>query len=393
MRKRFGDEGPPMVGRAGSQPGFPTGPGGFPADPDGFQPPYAGAATGNQRTTTTRNTRRPPRTIDLSRPVTNYVAAVVPQGTRLDDDELFPDEEGFRTTLQRNQFYFYEPEPDEITAVQRVWLKDYVNRVEAALYGPDFKDTERGYQAFLHVDSFIDYHLLVELTKNVDGFRFSTFYYKDRGGKLQMGPAWDWNLAFGNCDGKQGYMPERWLWPQLDDQQYSWFRRLFEDPDFGQRYVDRWAQLRTNVFATSNVLARVDRMSRQLRSAQERNFSRWEIMGREINPNYFVGSTYAEEVNWMKRWIEDRLGWIDRQFVPAPEITSNKPLALASTVPGAKIYFTTDGTDPRAPGGGLAASAKPFDQSSMLAPGAKFMGRAQVGSRWSPPILRRGAGP
>jgi len=96
------------------------------------------------------------------------------------------------------------------------------------------------------------------MTKNIDGFRFSTFFQKDRGAKLKMQPIWDWNLSFGNANGKQGWMPEYWYWPQLDDSQYLWFRRLFEDPDFGQRYVDRWGELRATVFSLSNILGRID---------------------------------------------------------------------------------------------------------------------------------------
>src|SRR4030095_9818583 len=103
------------------------------------------------------------------------------------------------------------------------------------------------------------------------------------GGKINMGRIWDWNLSFGNADGKQGYMSQYWYWPQLDDLQYSYFRRLFEDPDFGQRYVDRWAQLRTNVFATAKVLQRIDQFATTLNEAQERNFDRWPILGRRIN--------------------------------------------------------------------------------------------------------------
>lgn len=384
-RKRFGAEGPPMVGRAGNVAGFPTPPGAFPADPGGFLPPFQGKVPVNERNTVRRNPARPAAR-DFSRPFTNYVAMVPPPMSRLDEDALFEEPDGFRTALQRNEFFFYEPEPDEITPVQRAWLKDYVNRIEAVLYGPDFKDPEKGYRAFIDVDSFIDYHLLVELTKNVDGFRFSTFYYKDRGGKLQMGPAWDWNLAFGNCDGKQGYMPERWLWPQLDDQQYSWFRRLFEDPDFGQRFVDRLAQWRTNVFATSNVLGKVDRMAAQLRFAQQRNFSRWEILGRDISPNYFVGSTYVEELNWMKNWIEDRLAWIENQFIPAPQIKGAGPLALASAVPDAKIYYTTEGSDPRASGGNVSATARLYEAPLSLPKGATLTARVQAGTRWSAPV-------
>ena len=167
-----------------------------------------------------------------------------------------------------------------------------------------------------------------------------------------MGPLWDWNLAFGNANGKQGYLPEHWLWPQLDDQQYSWFRRLFEDPDFGQRYVDRWAQLRTNVLATSNIIARVDYYTNLLNEAQVRNYDRWPILGRQVWPQYAWGNTYAEEVEFMKDWIVKRLAWIDAQFVAPPSFSLSSlggegSIQLTLTAPKGDIYYTLDGSDPR----------------------------------------------
>lgn len=39
------------------------------------------------------------------------------------------------------------------------------------------------------------------------GYRGSTYFYKDRGGKLMMGPVWDYNEAFGICC---GYPIEGW---------------------------------------------------------------------------------------------------------------------------------------------------------------------------------------
>ena len=30
----------------------------------------------------------------------------------------------------------------------------------------------------------------------------------------------------------------------VGDGDYPWFRRLFQDPDFNQRYIDRWGELR-----------------------------------------------------------------------------------------------------------------------------------------------------
>jgi len=386
-RKTFGVEGPPQAASNTNRSGYPTPPGGFPANAAGFFPPYAG------KTTTNRTTRpAPPRTArkpkaDPNRVRTNYVAAAAPQNAKLKEDTIFREDEGFRTQLQRNQFYYFDPEPDEITGIQRAWLKDYVGRLESALYGANFREASSGYQAFIDRDSFIDYHLLVEVTKNVDGFRFSTFYYKDRGRPLQMGPLWDWNLSLGNADGKQGYMPDHWLWPQLDDQQYSWFRRLFEDPDFSQRYVDRWAQLRTNVFSTSNLLTRIETMAQLLDEAQERNFAKWEILGRDVNPNYFVGNSYDEEVDWMKNWISNRLSWIEAQFVAAPAVTGGSSVTLATSEPDSLIYYTLDGEDPRSPGGAVSSRAARYTAPVSISSGARLFARTYANQRWSPPTV------
>jgi len=373
--------------------GYPSGPGGFPGDPAGFQP----AQKNSTRTTSSSSTSRSSRNINLI--VTNHVgvpmrrtaANVTRTIIRTDDDEemeISEDEgerEYFRSS-RTNKFYFVDPEPDELTAVQRAWLQNHINQCETALYGADFKDGTKGYAAFIDVDSFIDYHLLVEATKNVDGFRFSTFFHKDRGGKIKMGPLWDWNLSFGNCNGKQGYLPEWWLWPQLDDKEYSWFRRLFEDPDFGQRYVDRWAELRRTVFATSNVLGRVDELAASLDEAQARNFERWPILGAAINPNWFAGDTYAEEVKWMKEWIATRLAWIDKQFVPPPAIVQGADSKLAITAASGKILYTLDGADPRAPGGAISNGALTYDSPVSVTAGKKLFVRVLQDNRWSGPV-------
>jgi hypothetical protein len=298
--------------------------------------------------------------------------------------------EGFASP-HGTQFLYVEPKANGITSVQRRWLGQYVRRLEAALYGPEFRDPAKGYAAYLDVDSFIDHHLLVETTKNIDGFRFSTFYYKDRGGKLYAGPIWDWNLSFGAANGKQGYMAEYWYWPQLDNQQYSWYRRLFEDPDFGQKYVDRWGQLRTNQFATAKILARIDELAALLNEAQARNFKRWKILGRQVWPDYYTGKTYAEEVHYMKNWISQRLGWIDRQFLLGPTFsyqagTAAAPGKLTMRSPIGKIYYTLDGTDPRASGGAAAPGAQVYKAAVKLNPGETIVtARVLEGTRWSWP--------
>ncbi|HUR44733.1 MAG TPA: CotH kinase family protein, partial [Candidatus Saccharimonadales bacterium] len=141
------------------------------------------------------------------------------------------------TTSRGNHFYYDTPKAEEITSAQRSWLVNYLNRFESALYGPKFRDPEHGYAAYVDTDSLIDQHWIVELSKNIDGIRFSNFMHKDRGGKIKMEPIWDWNLSFGNAWGKGGYLPEEWYSDQLRSSEHLWFPRLFEDPDFQQKYI------------------------------------------------------------------------------------------------------------------------------------------------------------
>lgn len=296
---------------------------------------------------------------------------------------------GFRSS-HGNQFFFVEPKGDEITLEQRTWLKQFINRFERALYDDQFKNPKTGYAAYIDADSFIDHHLLVELSKNIDGFRFSTFYYKDRSGPLKMGPIWDWNLTFGNATGRDGFNPEGWYWSQLDDRQYSWFRRLFEDPDFEQKYIDRWGQLRANQFSVAKILARIDDLAGLLAEAQARNYRRWRILGRSVWPNAYVGRTFNDEIDFLKQWIERRIEWMDRQFLAAPSFSVHPgPVKAGSKLelmsPKGKVYYTLDGTDPRTSGGVVSRDAHLYKSALVLNESANVFCRAFDAGRWSYP--------
>lgn len=132
----------------------------------------------------------------------------------------------------------------EISVEQITWLNDHLTEFEDALYGADFDDPTTGYAKYIDVDSWVDTWLLVEFTKNIDGFRLSTYYYKDRGGKIQQGPAWDYNLSLGNGNYLKGAYPEGWYHDGIGDAQYPYWNRLFEDPAFQQKVSDRWSTLR-----------------------------------------------------------------------------------------------------------------------------------------------------
>jgi hypothetical protein len=184
-------------------------------------------------------------------------------------------------------------------------------------------------------------------------------------------------------------MPEYWYWPQLDDSQYSWFRRLFEDPDFAQRYVDRWGQLRSTVFSVSNMFTRIDALVAELGDARKRNFERWPILSRRIWPNTYLGHSYEDEINFMKEFIRKRTTWIDQQFVAAPAATGSGDGSPTTrlTAPAGQIYFTLDGSDPRQSGGGVSPKAQAYQAPVARPEPGRLWARARVDERWSP-LLR-----
>ena len=130
---------------------------------------------------------------------------------------------------------YHKPEVDELHPLQQAYIEGHIAAFEDALAGPDFADPELGYAPYIDVHSFIDLYLINELSKNIDGYRLSTYFYKEKdsdGGKIVMGPWWDYNLALGNanyCDAAntEGFEVNT----VCGNTNPFWWERLLEDPD------------------------------------------------------------------------------------------------------------------------------------------------------------------
>lgn len=98
-------------------------------------------------------------------------------------------------------FIYHYPKPIDINDNQKKHIISTINNFESILAEDNFDLSENpNYLNFIDIDSFIDFFIVNELTKNIDGYRLSTFLHKDTSGKLKMGPIWDFNLSFGNAD-------------------------------------------------------------------------------------------------------------------------------------------------------------------------------------------------
>ena len=213
--------------------------------------------------------------------------------------------------------YIY-PEFDEMPYQQRQYIKSYVTSFETALNSTSFRDPVTGYRAYSEVNSFIDYFLVSELSRNIDSYRLSTFFYKDKNGKLVMGPLWDFNLAFGNADYYEGYNPQGWIMHGVstgDSYQIPfWWAKLRTDSYFNSELKKRWVDLRSNSFSKDNIFHFIDSTAILLDQPQQRNFSRFPTLGQYVWPNYYIGQTYQEEIAFLKEWITQRLEWMDNQI-------------------------------------------------------------------------------
>ena len=302
-------------------------------------------------------------------------------------DRLDPGDTGFLTSIGQ-RFAYVEPKEEEITTTQAAYLGGFINQMESALYGPSFTDPAIGYAAYLDADSFIDHHIMVEMTKNIDGFRLSTFMFKDRNAKLNMGPIWDYNLTLGNANYNNGWIPTGWYYNELGSNDYPWWPRIFQDPEFLLKYADRWHALRRGPLATTKLLADIDADAALLNEAQARNYVRWPILGTYVWPNYYIGATYQDEVGWMKQWLSDRTAWMDTQF-PAPPVFNHAPgqvptgFNLTITAAAGTVYYTLDGSDPRLPGGAVAPAAQTYTAPLVIVQLSHVKARSLNGSAWS----------
>jgi len=315
-------------------------------------------------------------------------------GYLLKFDRMGPGESGLAGNGDRG-IVFVEPKEQVITLPQRAaqpeYLRNFFSDFETALHGASWKDPVAGYRAYFDVEAAIDFHVLEVLSGNVDALVLSTYFHKPRGGKITFGPHWDFDRALGSTDGRDED-PRRWnTGPFFDG---AWWPRLFTDPDFWQRWVDRWQELRETHFALNNINRLIDRLCDEVREAQPREYKRWDLQPR--------GGSYQGEIDHMKGWLSNRVDFIDGQLVQPPRFNGKGghvqqgALITFSAQPNATVYFTLDGSDPRLAQGAISSNALVYAAPISLRTNATIVARAhdpKQRQRGGPPMSTPWSGP
>jgi len=221
-------------------------------------------------------------------------------------------ETNFGTKLH---FQYVYPRRENIQPEQREYLQSYVDSFERAMINPSVPVGGKYFDDFIDIESFVDHFLLVELAKDVDAYRFSSYFFKDKdsnGGKLKCGPVWDFNISLGNGDYCQAWSPQGWMYYiHCDQGNPFWWKKLFINQSFSNHAKCRWQELRETVFDIDNIFGIIEEKRSIVNPAIDRNYQRWPILGQYVWPNFNVASSYSGEINFLKQFIGDRLAWMD----------------------------------------------------------------------------------
>ena len=156
--------------------------------------------------------------------------------------------------------------------------KSILDRFETTLYGDDFLNPQTGYKTLIDLESFADWLLIKELSKDFDGNMFtSCFCHIMPDSIIRMGPIWDFDLAFGgNPFGNEGgfggfgdffgsaggndmafyNQPEGYHIAKAD-----WFVRMFEDPEFIGLLLNK---VNAMIADTATIMAYIDSSAARL---------------------------------------------------------------------------------------------------------------------------------
>ena len=256
------------------------------------------------------------------------------------------------------------PKKKNLQPEQFAYIQNYVDSMELAIQSDDFMDPEKGYAHFIDVPSFVDYFIHTELSLNADGYKRSAYFFKEKlhadgtGGKIQAGPVWDYNLAYGNCNFANANNLEAWCFEGASTNPTpALWQRLLQDPAFRKAVKTRYQELRKTVLSTMQIFDFIEYNARLVAQSTDRHFKEYpELLvsperakasqeapktqggfggfggfggggfpggGFGMGEGGFdpVGmfadyrvSSYEEEITILKKWLADRLAFLDKNI-------------------------------------------------------------------------------
>jgi hypothetical protein len=199
------------------------------------------------------------------------------------------------------------PKPTEVTSQQNNYIQNEFNRLASTTAANNFSPVD-GYPSIIDIPSFVDFMLSNELASNPDGYHFSTFFHKDRNGKLRAGPIWDFNLTYGNDLFLWGFdrsHPNVWQFSDGGNDGAKFWKDLYLSPQFKCYLAKRWNELtqpgKPMNITTLNTL--IDNTVSLIAPAVIREQTRWNTIG-----------VHADQINTIKTFLLARISWMNNNL-------------------------------------------------------------------------------
>lgn len=186
------------------------------------------------------------------------------------------------------------------------YVAKHVRSMDNALFSDDWLSEDNGYKNFIDLESFVDWYIVNEITKNNDAaFRASCYMNLDKEGNLKMGPLWDYDLALKNY-------PWGPLYPGVNDsdgyfiKNVTWFNRLFDDPDFISTLKERF-----NVFYNSQqeLYDDIEKNRELISKSVVYNDNIWHFYSSTFDEASILKS-HKQECDELIDWLKNRFTWL-----------------------------------------------------------------------------------
>ena len=195
------------------------------------------------------------------------------------------------------------PKPQDVTPEQDFYIHSVFEKLKSTLsYGNT--SLENGYPSVIDIPSFINYMIINELAANADAYQYSTYFHKDRNGKLRAGPIWDLNLTYGYDLAIWGFDRSKtntWQFSNGDNDGPRFWKDLFNNPDFRCYLSKRWNQLIQpgQTLNYSVIESFIDQTVATISEAAVRENSKW-----------FTVPNLSNEITKIKDFLKLRIAWI-----------------------------------------------------------------------------------
>lgn len=251
----------------------------------------------------------------------------------------FSEDQWFNCPYWANQsrdfFVLKDPEPEDSALLDQ--MLDYLEQHMQKLHDSIMGTSDESYTQYVDEESWMDYIIIQELTKNIDGNLKTSCYMlkKSEDDHIYMTAPWDFDLAYGNANwdnadyqhndyydcpsgtGTTGFM--------VINSSCPWFDHLYDDyPEFRNALIERYNSYRNTLIVQMRSL--MNEQAAYLSQNTDRNDSRW-------------GTDFSGGVDTLMNWFDGRINWLDRQWL---EDYESIDLDTAMNISGGTLHFSTE---------------------------------------------------